>query len=52
MLLALTTMMLGDSVPALWVQAVSLYLVPVAIAVGVLRYRLLGIDLVLRRGLV
>ena len=30
----------------------SLLLVPVAVAVGVLRYRLLGIEAVLRRGLV
>lgn len=34
------------------VTATSVYLVPVVVAVGVLRYRLLGIETVLRRGLV
>ncbi|MFD4481691.1 GAF domain-containing sensor histidine kinase [Streptomyces sp. NPDC058471] len=34
------------------VTAVCVYLIPVVVAVGVLRYRLLGIETVLRRGLV
>ncbi|MFI6284525.1 ATP-binding protein [Streptomyces sp. NPDC051018] len=46
-LLALTFLDLPR--PAL---AVGVYLVPVVVAVGVLRYRLLGIETVLRRGLV
>ncbi|KAE8766005.1 hypothetical protein GB883_00930 [Georgenia thermotolerans] len=33
-------------------QAAGLYLLPAAVAVGILRYRLLGIEVVLRRGLV
>jgi len=37
---------------ASWLVLLSLLLVPVAVAVGVLRYRLLGIEAVLRRGLV
>lgn len=43
---------LGSSTTAQALQALSLYLLPAAIAVGVLRYRLLGIETVLRRGLV
>jgi signal transduction histidine kinase len=35
-----------------WVAGASALLVPVAIATGVLRYRLLGVEFVLRRGLV
>ena len=48
----LLTQFLGGQTWALWVQAVALHLLPVAIAVGVLRYRMLGIEMVLRRGLV
>ncbi|MFD1505717.1 hypothetical protein FE374_01045 [Georgenia yuyongxinii] len=48
----LVTQSLGDSTAALWAQAAGLYLLPAAVAVGILRYRLLGIELVLRRGLV
>ncbi|MPV37992.1 sensor histidine kinase [Georgenia subflava] len=46
------TQALGSSTTAQWLQAVGLYLLPAATAVGILRYRLLGIEIVLRRGLV
>lgn len=42
---------LGESEPAQWVSATTLMLLPIAITVGILRYRMLGIELVLRRGL-
>ncbi|TRW44515.1 ATP-binding protein [Georgenia yuyongxinii] len=48
----LLTQSLGDSTAALWAQVAGLYLLPAAVAVGILRYRLLGIEVVLRRGLV
>jgi len=46
------TQALGSSPAAQWLQAAGLYLLPAAIAVGILRYRLLGIEVALRRGLV
>lgn len=46
------TQFLGQSTAALAVQMLCLYLLPVAISVGILRYRLLGIEAVLRRSLV
>ena len=48
----LATQFLGASIPGHWLRALCLYLFPAAIAVGMLRYRLLGIQAVLRRGLV
>lgn len=45
----LLVMALGDSVLALWLQAVAVPLVAVAIGVGVLQYRLLGIETALPR---
>ena len=35
-----------------WLLTLELYLIPVAVGVGVFRYNLLGIEVVLRRGLV
>jgi signal transduction histidine kinase len=43
---------LGDSGVAQWLNALTLMLLPAAIAIGIFRYRMLGIELVLRRGLV
>ena len=48
----LATQSLGSTLPGLWVQTLCLYLLPAAVAVGILRYLLLGIEAVLRRGLV
>jgi signal transduction histidine kinase len=42
----------SESVLAMWVTTPLMMLLPVAVAVGVLRYRLLGIEVVLHRGLV
>lgn len=50
--LLMGTQFLGGTVPGQWLLTISLYLLPVAVAVGVLRYRLLGIQALLRRGLV
>jgi signal transduction histidine kinase len=43
---------LGDSGVAQWVNALALMLLPAAIAIGIFRYRMLGIEVILRRGLV
>ncbi|WP_207345312.1 hypothetical protein [Arthrobacter sp. E3] len=48
----LATQFLGASVPGHWLRALCLFLFPAAIAVGILHYRLLGIQAVLRLGLV
>ena len=48
----LITQLLGTQTWELWLQAIALHLLPVAIAAGILRYRMLGIEMVLRRGLV
>ncbi len=45
----LATMFLGESTVALWLQSIAVPLLPAAIAVGVLRYRLLGIETALPR---
>ncbi len=42
----------SEAVVAMWVTTPLMMLLPVAIAVGILRYRLLGIEIVLHRGLV
>lgn len=46
------TLFLGESTAELWVRLFGLCFLPVAIGVGIVRYRLLGIETVLRRGLV
>ncbi len=46
------TLFAGESTIGLWVQLAGLYFLPVAIGIGIVRYRLLGIETVLRRGLV
>lgn len=45
------TMLLGESTMALTLQAAALVLLPVAVGIGVLRYRLLGIETVVPRAI-
>lgn len=47
--LILTVPVVGDSVLGMALQALTLYTLPAAIVVGILRYRLLDIDVVVRR---
>lgn len=44
LLVAVVAVLLGATFAGAWVQALVLYLLPVVIAIGILRYRLLGID--------
>lgn len=45
------TMLLGESTLAMTLQAAALILLPVAVGIGVLRYRLLGIETVVPRAI-
>lgn len=45
----LAVMLLGDSLIAIWLQALAVPLVPAAIAIGILQYRLLAIETALPR---
>ncbi len=48
----IVTLFAGESTLEYWVQLIGLSFLPVAIGIGIVRYRLLGIETVLRRGLV
>lgn len=51
-IVTIAALFLGDSTTALLVQMLCLYALPVAVAVGIVRYRLLGIENMLRGALV